>query len=169
LFQKTGVFFFTRVAFLRLGRQSSEGALSTRSALKDLNQNWPQASQAGVEPPPVVRGASIPVFLTPQTVDVRVLAAKMRERRRTRPEWVLLDDHACRASTHSHRHTFSTEQGFAHRQKRIFVFFVKSGFPGLIDLRRSPKTACCSEKAPSCSVSHLLRRSSSRILFACIF
>ena len=98
-------------------------ALATRSALKDLNQNLPQASQPGVEPPPVVRGAPIPVFLAPQTVDVRALAAKMRDQIRTRPEGVLLDAHACRASMHSQRHTFSAEQGIAHRLKSIFVFF----------------------------------------------
>jgi hypothetical protein len=68
-FQKTEMFFFSLLH--GPGRQSSEGVLSTRSALKDLNQNWPQASQPGVEPPPVVRGAPIPVFLAPQTVDVR--------------------------------------------------------------------------------------------------
>jgi hypothetical protein len=125
-FQKQKCFFFHSFGpFTAPGRQSSEGALSTRSALKDLNQNWPQASQPGVEPPPVVRGAPIPVFLAPQTVNVRALAAKMRDRIRTRPEWVLLDAHACRASMHSQRHTISAEQGFAHRQKRIFVFFVR--------------------------------------------
>lgn len=161
-FQKTEMFFFSLLH--GPGRQSSEGVLSTRSALKDLNQNWPQASQPGVEPPPVVRGAPIPVFLAPQTVDVRALTAKMRDRMRTRPEWVLLDAHACRASMHSQWRTISAEQGFAHRQKRIFVFFVRQErFSRAARLSRSPKTARCSAKAPSCSVSHLLLRSSRRI------
>ena len=164
------------------GRQRSADALATRSALKDLNQNWPKTSQPGVEPPLVVRGAPIPVFLAPQTVDVRALAAKMRDRIRTRPEGVLLDTHACRSSMHSQRHTFSAEQVFAHRHKRIFVFFVpQEGFSraARLDprklravaqkLSRSPKTARCSAKAQSCSSSHVLRRSSRRIIFACIF
>ena len=137
------------------GRQRSADALATRSALKYLNQNWPQTSQPGV-----VRGAPIPVFLAPQTVDVRALAAKMRDRIRTRPEGVLLDTHACSSSMHSQRHTFSAEQVFAHRHKRIFVFFVpQEGFSraARLDprklravaqkLSRSPKTARCSAKA----------------------
>ena len=94
----------------------------------------------------------------------------MRDRIRTRPEGVLLDTHACRSSMHSQRHTFSAEQVFAHRHKRIFVFFVpQEGFSRAARLSRSPKTARCSAKAQSCSSSHVLRRSSRRIIFACIF
>ncbi len=162
-FKKTELFFFHsfRGFSTAPGRQSSEGALSTRSALKDLNHNWPQASHPGVEPPPVVRGAPIPVFLAPQTVDVRALAAKMRDRygrdRNGSCLMPMLAGHPC-----IHRGTLSLPNWASRTVKKEFSCFlsVKRGFPGLLDLRRSPKTARCSAKAPSCSVSHLLRRSS---------
>ena len=125
-FPKKMFFFLTSLWFLSTAprRQSSEGALATRSALKDLNQNWPQASQPGVEPPPSSAVPPSPCsWLLKQSMCA--LATKMRDRMRTRPEWVLLDAHACRASMHSQWRTISAEQGFAHRQKSIFVFFVR--------------------------------------------
>ncbi len=108
-------------------RQTSEGALATRSALKDLNQNWPSASHPGVDPPPVVRGAPIPVH------------------------------YLCRT-------------GLRAPSKKNFRVFCPSRavFQGC-SISEDPRKLRCSAKAPSCSVSHLLRRSSRRILFACIF
>jgi hypothetical protein len=67
-----------------------------------------------------------------------------------------------------HSGTLSLPNRASRTVKKEFACFlsVKSGFPGRLDLRRSPKTARCSAKAPSCSVSHVLLRSSRRILFS---
>jgi hypothetical protein len=127
-FPKNGnVFFSPLYGFLFHGARATEfrGCSVNPLSAERFEPELAAGVATRLEPPPVVRGAPIPVFLAPQTVDVRALAAKMRESMRTRPAGVLLDAHACRASMHSQRHTISAEQGFAHRQKRIFVFFVR--------------------------------------------
>jgi len=164
------------------GRQSSEGALSTRSALKDLNHNWPQASQPGVEPPPVVRGAPIPVFLAPQTVDGRALAAKMRDVcGRDRNGSCLMPMLAVHPRIHSG--TLSLPSRASHTVKKEFSCFlsVKSGFPGLLVSADPRKLRAVAQKlrrvrchmffgALPGEFSHVFRRSSRRIfIFACIF
>jgi hypothetical protein len=73
-------------------------------------------SPAGLEPPPFVHDAPTPLFLAPQTADVRARATKMWGRTRTRPEGVPFDPRVCHACMHSQRLTLSAEEGFGDRQ-----------------------------------------------------
>ena len=88
--------------------------------------------------------------------------AKMRDRMRTRTEGILPDTHAYHASMHSQRHTLSAD----NRENNFRVFCRRERFSGPSRLSRAPKDVRCGSKAPSCSASHVLLRSSSRILGA---
>jgi hypothetical protein len=83
-------------------------------------------------------------------------------RDRVRPEGSLPDTHAYHASMHSQRHTLSAD----NRENNFRVFSRRERLSGPARLSRAPKDVRCGSKAPSCSASHVLLRSSRRILGA---